>query len=76
MIKTATEITRLANIMSELPLPKAANMYRDCLSQYGIITTVRIVRLAEIYKRTKCGEVERDEAVRLQADILNEEVTA
>ena len=62
----------MANIMSGLPLAEASGMFNDCIKQYGLDVAVKIVKLAEVYKQTKCGEVEREEALRVQNEILKE----
>ena len=64
------DIIQHANLMSNLPYQKAYEMYRVCLKEYGAYSTVIIVRLAEIYKKTKCGQIKRAEAVRLQSEVL------
>lgn len=72
---TDKNIIQFANMLSELDLQKSTEMFLDCIKQYGADYTVKITRLAELYKRTKAGQVDRAEAVGLQADILNLEVT-
>lgn len=63
-------IIKTANTISTLPYQDGAKLIQHYIKQYGPTEAVKIARLAELYLRTKCGEIERDEAVVIQNKIL------
>ena len=63
-------IIKTANIISALPFKDGAKLINHYIKQYGPTEAVKIARLAELYLRTKCGEIERNEAVKMQNEIL------
>ena len=65
------QLIEIANTISSLPYQDGAKLIQHYIKQYGPTEAVKIARLAELYLRTKCGEIERDEAVVRQNEILN-----
>ena len=65
------QLIEIANTISTLPYQDGAKLIKNYIKQYGPTEAVKIARLAELYLKTKRGEIERDEAVKRQNEILN-----
>lgn len=69
------EIVLVANMLSDKCIhdfSAGCEMMRDCIAQYGPKLSIVIGRLAELYFKVKRGALDRDEATKLQNQILRE----